>query len=203
MKVEDILKEYSRYFISPRFEHKFAKGLLGLEKDWEGPTLTNESVYETLRIFQEMERDALPQDKLNWRFQQGLYRAYYDAYIKRRLEYETSLQEQAMDALRSAEQIGSLAAIRKAEKILDKAVTKKVAADWRARVFEMAEALFQSIRMQLSVKRYKAIRIGRGANLDEIDKPLNDREKLIDRFNSIRPLKSEQERLKAIARILD
>jgi hypothetical protein len=67
----------------------------------------------------------------------------------------------------------------------------------------MAEALFQSIRMQLSVKRYKAIRIGRGANLDEIDKPLNDREKLIDRFNSIRPLKSEQERLKAIARILD
>ena len=203
MKVEDILKEYSRYFISPRFEQKFAQGLLGLEKNWEGPALTNESVYETLRIFQEMERDALPQDKLNWRFQQGLYRAYYDAYIKRRLEYETNLQQQAMDVLRSAEQLGSLAALRKAENILDKAATEKVATDWRARVFEMAEALFQSIRMQLSVKRYKAIRINRGANLDEIDKPLSDREKLTDRFNDIRELKLEQERLKAIARILD
>ena len=48
-------------------------------------TITNEHVYETLRIFQEMEKDAMPQEKLNWRFQQRLYRAYYDAYIKRRI----------------------------------------------------------------------------------------------------------------------
>jgi hypothetical protein len=48
-------------------------------------TMMNESVYKTLRIFQEMEKDATPQEKLNWRFQQGLYRAYYDAYIKRRI----------------------------------------------------------------------------------------------------------------------
>ena len=46
---------------------------------------------------------------------------------------------------------------------------------WRARVFELAEALFQSIRMQLSVPRYKAIAVGRGANLDTIDVPLNNR----------------------------
>ena len=32
---------------------------------------------------------------------------------------------------------------------------------------ELAEALFQSIGMQLSVEKYQAIEVGRGANLDE------------------------------------
>ena len=42
---------------------------------------------------------------------------------------------------------------------------------WRARIFELAEALFQSIGMQLSVPRYKAIAVDRGANLDTLDVP--------------------------------
>ena len=33
---------------------------------------------------------------------------------------------------------------------------------------ELAEALFQSIGMQLSVEKYQAIEVGRGANLDEL-----------------------------------
>ncbi len=45
----------------------------------------------------------------------------------------------------------------------------------RARVFEMAEALFQSIGMQLSVPRYQAEARDRGANLDAIDAPLPPR----------------------------
>ena len=44
----------------------------------------------------------------------------------------------------------------------------------RARVFELAEALFQSVRMQLSVPRYAAIDPGRGANLDLIDRPITN-----------------------------
>jgi hypothetical protein len=171
MKVEDILREYSRYFISARYEEKFAQGLLGLEKNWEGKTLENENSYATLKLFQEMEEDATPQDKLNWRFQQGLYRAYYDAYIKQRLMYETSLEKQAKAVLATADTDPS-EAIEQAQAILDKAVTEPVATELRARVFELAEALYQSIRMQLSVKKYQAIRVGRGANLDEIDKPL-------------------------------
>ena len=45
----------------------------------------------------------------------------------------------------------------------------------RARVFELAEALFQSMHMQLSVPRYAAIDPGRGANLDLIDRPITNR----------------------------
>jgi len=203
MKVEDIAKEYSRYFIGEKYEDKFAQGLMGLEKNWQGKTLENENSYAVLALFQEMEKNATPQMKLNWRFQQALYRAYYDAYIKQRLMYETKLEKQAMDVLKTAKQLGSLAAMDKAEAILDKAVTQKVATDLRARVFELAEALFQSIRMQLSVPKYQAIRVNRGANLDEIDKPLNHRIDLEKRFAKVRKLKSEQERLAAIAKIVD
>jgi hypothetical protein len=195
MKVEDILREYSRYFISGRYEEKFAEGLLGLEKNWEGKTLENENSYATLALFQEMERNATPQEKLNWRFQQGLYRAYYDSYIKQRLMYETELEDQAKAVLASIDQGSSEeAAIKEAQAIVDKATTEPVAQELRARVFELAEALYQSIRMQLSVDRYQAIRIGRGANLDEIDKPLTglrDIRRYLERRRKSSSLKSD------------
>jgi len=213
MKVEDIVKEYSRYFINQRYEDKFARGLFALEQNWVGPLKDNEGVYETLRIFQEMEKNATPQDKLNWRFQQGLYRAYYDAYIRHRQIYETELEAQAMDVLKNApflpfpssegskgrEQGGSLAAIDKAEAILERGETQKVATDLRQRVFELAEALFQSIRMQHSVKKYHSQRY---ANLDDIDEPLNDRKDLKKSFKKIRRRGSEQERLANIREII-
>jgi hypothetical protein len=59
-----------------------------------------------------------------------------------------------------------------------------VAVEWFARVFELAEALFQSIGMQLSVPRYKAIGADRGASLDTLDVPLNNRLWLERRFAS-------------------
>ena len=65
--------------------------------------------------------------------------------------------------------------MKRAEQILDRARGSHRGSDWRARVFELAEALFQSIRMQLSVPRYKAIVVDRGATLDTVDVPLNNR----------------------------
>ena len=165
--------------------------------------MENEGVYETLELFQEMERNATPQDRLNWRFQQGLYRAYYDAYIKARLHHETELESQAVDVLSNAEQVGSLAAMDQAEAILDRAEAESVKPEWRARVFELAEALFQSIRMQMSVPRYQAIRLNRGATLDTIDEPLNDSVKMKRSFYYIRDVDSESKRLEALAKLVD
>jgi len=201
MKVEDIAREYSRYFIGEKFQDRFAEGIFDLEKDWQGPLLKNTQIYKTLQLFQKMEKNATPQMKLNWRFQQGLYRAYYDAYIKARLEYETKLERQAKEVLKKAEQLGSLRALDEAEAILDKAVTDRTRPEWRARVFELAEALFQSIRMQLSVPKYQAKEVSRGANLDRIDVPLNNSRQLKDMFNNIRELPSEKDRLAKIANI--
>ncbi|MHC4805667.1 MAG: PA14 domain-containing protein [Planctomycetota bacterium] len=201
MDVEEILRQYSRYFISDRFEERFAEGLLWLEKNWQGPLLTNVGVYETLRMFQAMEYYATPQEKLNWRFQLALYRAYYDAYVRRRLIYETELEEKSMEVLLLARELGSLKAMDKAEAILNEAETKKVGMAWRARAFELAEALFQSIRMQLSVERYQAKSARRGGNLDLIDVPLNNSEQLKDMFDDIRKLTPENTRLSQISKI--
>jgi len=202
MTAEQITREYSRYFISNKDEQEFARGLLELEKDWVGKLSTNTAVDQTLLLFQALEKQATPQEKLNWRFQEGLYRAYYDGYTRARLLYETRLEQEALAVLKTAPQAGALAAVDQAQKILDKAVTDRVAIELRARVFELAEALFQSIRMQLSVRRYQAISVGRGANLDEIDKPLNHAPNLKNRFDEIRKLSSEPERLAAITELL-
>jgi hypothetical protein len=201
--VHAILRDYSRYFIGPRYTENFAQGLLALEKNWEGPALTNAGIYTTLQQFQSLEKAASPQDRLNWRFQQALYRAYYDAYVRSRLIYETQLEDAAMDHLRQAGRTGALTAVAAAENTLEKAVTRPVSADWRARVFELGDSLYQSIRMQLSVERHQAIAIGRGANLDTIDHPLNSRGWLLARFADIRQADSEAERRRLVDEILN
>ena len=199
----ETLRQYSRYFIGDQYADSFAQGLLALERNWQGPLATHAGVPATLAQFQAMERAASPATLGNWRFQQALYRAYYDAYTQARLRYETALADQAMDRLRDAAKTGALTAIREADEILDRAVTHRVATDRRARVFELAEALFQSIRMQLSVPRYQAIAVDRGATLDNIDFPLNNRPWLKTRFAEIAKMESEPDRLKSIQEIVE
>ncbi len=126
--------------------------------------------------FQAMEHAAPPAVLRNWRFQQALYRAYYDAYTRKRLLHENALEDEALRKLRDTHDTGAAAAI------LDRAVTQPAAPQWRARIFELAEALFQSIGMQLSVPRYQAIGVDRGASLDTLDVPLNNRLWLERRF---------------------
>jgi hypothetical protein len=174
--VAEILRQYSRYFIGDAFSDSFAQGLLALERNWHGPLAANSGVDSTLAQFQAMERAAPPPVLRNWRFQQALYRAYYDAYTRKRLLNETALEDEALRKLRETRDTGAAAAI------LDRAVDQPVAPEWRARIFELAEALFQSIGMQLSVPRYKAIGVDRGASLDTLDVPLNNRLWLESRF---------------------
>ena len=196
--VTQILREYSRYFLGEHYQDSMAQGLLALERNWRGSLAGNQGVDATLQQFQRLEKAASPQDLLNWRFQQPLYRAYYDAYTRSRLLHETAAEERAMDRLREAGRSGSQTAIAEAEKALD---PSPVAQDLRTRVFELAEALYQSIRMQLSVERYKAISVDRGANLDTIDAPLNNRLWLKQRFSALRGLSDERERLQRIQEI--
>jgi len=203
MKVEEILKEYSKYFISLRYRDRFARGLAALEDNWEGPLKNNRRVDQTLRLFQEMEEGATMQDRLNWRFQQGLYRAYYDAYVKARLPWSEALAKEATAVLSNAEAIGSLAAIEQVERILDRRFEDPEALEWRARVYELAEALYQSVRMQLSVPRYGAIRQGRGATLDTLDAPLFDVKGMKRAFMYVRMMGDEEARLKAIREMIE
>ncbi|MBS0261136.1 MAG: hypothetical protein JSS02_04205, partial [Planctomycetes bacterium] len=199
--VVDILRHYSRFFIGDRFTEGFAQGLLALERNWQGPLLVNGQVETTLSQFQKMERSASPGELLNWRFQQALYRAYYDAYIRDRLIAETAQEAQAFDWLRRARRIGSAAAMEEAHAVLSQATRHPVSEDRRTRVNELAEALYQSIRMQLSSERYFGER-GRGTSQDTLDAPLNGRIWLENQFTMIRLLADEKERLAKIDLLL-
>jgi hypothetical protein len=202
MPVVDILREYGRYFVSDRFAEGIAQGLLALESNWRGPLIANQNVETTLKQFQDMEQAANPRERLSWRFQQALYRAYYDATVRDRLIYETDLESRAMSVLGQADTLGAQVAMAKAGAILDQAVLAPVSLDRRARVFALAEALFQSVRMQLSVPKYQAISVDRGANLDTIDVPLNNRIWLKKKFAEIREKPAESDRRSGIKQIV-
>jgi len=150
-----------------------------------------------------MERRASVRQKLNWRFQQAVYRAHYDAYLRARLVDETNRERLAMQRLATAKQVGSVTAMSEAEALIATDPDHRAGTALRARVFEMGEALFQSIHMQLSVPRYAAIDPGRGANLDLIDRPITNAPWLRQRFAEIRVLETEPARIRAIEEILN
>ena len=200
-KVADLLRDYSRFFVGPELADAYAQGQLALERNWRGALATNGGVDTTLAQFQAMERTATPRLKQNWRFQQSLYRAHYDAFVRRRLAIETEQENRATAELQSVAKTGSLKAMDAAEAILDADLLTPEARALRARVFELAEALFQSIHMQLSVPRYQAIALGRGANLDAIDFALNNRVWLKNQFTQIRALTDEKARVARLSQI--
>lgn len=201
--VVDILRDYARYFVGERYADPLAQGLLALEANWEGPLLARTSVDVTLAQFQDMERTATPAELQNWRLEQALYRAYYDAYVRGRLVQETAQELRALDRLRQARAVGSLEAIRQAEAILADQSAVTVGAGWRQRIEELAGQLFRDLGMQLSVARYGALARDRGANLDSLDEPLNNRPYLEQELGRIRAESSEPTRLEAIDRLLN
>jgi hypothetical protein len=202
VKVRNILREYSRYFVGERYSDTFAEGLLALEQNWRGPLLENRGVDGTLSHFQGLEKRASPGVSKNWRFQQALFRAYYDAYTRHRLIHEARAEVQALEKLRDGlTTIGTLQAMAAAESILDRAAATPVKPEWRARILELGDALFASIRMQLSVEKHKAIAVDRGASLDTLDFPLNNRPWLKQQFAKIRKFASDTERVSPLMEI--
>jgi hypothetical protein len=223
-KVVDVLRDYSRYFIGEKYADSFAQGLLSLERNWQGSLLTNQHVDVTLRQFQALEYAASPRDLLNWRFQQALYRAYYDAHVRRRLLRETEMEDRITTKLEEIQRVGihptpldidpgeasrrtsaldASTILSDAEGIVEKALSGSLAEDLRTRILELGEALYQSIRMQLSVERYQAEAVSRGANLDTLDAPITNLPWLRWKIKQIRALASEEAQMRAIEEILN
>ncbi|MHC4498243.1 MAG: hypothetical protein ACYS21_03910 [Planctomycetota bacterium] len=201
--VIETLRDYSRLFISPQFSDELAQGFMAQERNWEGPLAINDQVDITLAQWRDLERKVPQNVRDNYRFQMGLLRAYYDAYIKRRLIYETEVEQKAMETLRAASETGSLQAIDKAEKILQRARTEPVAADYKKKCELLADSLFESIRSQLTVEKHGAKHRTRGAFMDGIDEPLNNVGWLLSQFRQIRAEQEETARLQLIDKVLN
>ncbi len=147
--------------------------MLALERHWQGPLATNTGVYTTLAQLQDMERAASPALRRNWRFQQGLSRAYCDAYQRSRLLAAVAVEDRALNRLAEAPLVGSVVAMADAERPLAEAPSP-AATRWRDRVYALADALFNSIGRQMSVARYGAIAVDGGATLDPAETALNN-----------------------------
>ncbi|SFL15376.1 Glycosyl hydrolase family 67 N-terminus [Paenibacillus sp. 1_12] len=199
----ETLRDFARWFISCEQADGVAQGLLALENNWIGPLAANDGVEVTLLQWQQMEREASERVLNNYRFQMGLLRAYFDAYTKRRLFYETELEYRAKEALRDAKQLGALGAVQQAEQILARAVTELVAQDYRRRCEELADKLFANIGYQLTVSRHYAIAQDRGAFMDAINAPLNDARWLLIKCALIKKEQDEAKQLAMIDEVLN
>ena len=204
--VIDVLRDYSHYFAGKEQAEGLAHGLMSLEKNWQAPLAANASVAVTLSQFQDMERNAAPATLANWRFQQALYRAYYDAYVQSRLAEETAQVERAIAVLRHVEEIGwtpepleigaepgatspngkdPMLLLGEARNILQQTLIQSAGGSLRARVLELGEALFQSIRMQLALERYRGEAVERGTNLETLDYPVSDAPWMLNKISEI------------------
>ncbi len=201
--VIETLRDYARLFIGPECSQTFADGIISLEKNLKGSLLTNTSVDSTLQKWQQMEKEASPQVLSNFRFQIGLLRAYYDAYVHSRLVYENALERSAKDALMNAKNTGAVQAIDNATGILEQAVQKPIRPELRQRCFALADSVYYSIGSQLTVKKPQDAMAGRGNFMDNIDLPLNDSRWLLSQSAKIKKLPTEPERIDAIDKLLN
>jgi hypothetical protein len=189
----EILVEYARVYFKPAVTERAADAILALENNWHGPLIDNGGVEGTLLEWEQLSKIAPDLDG-NWRWQMCLLRANYDAYLRHRLVNETRLESQANVVLARSEKLGADKAMAEGTRVLDRAVTQPVSVELRAQIFELCDRLFHSIGLQTSVQKYFAIGEERGAILDFVDYPLNNRWWLEDQFKAIRALESEDEK---------
>jgi len=189
MDVRRILIEYCRFHFGAAVAVDAADGLLALERNWRGPLLGNGGVEATLAFWNALEKRAGSNNSGNWRWQMCLLRANYDAYLRRRLIQAVALERDANRLLAQAGAgMSADAAMLAVEEVLGRA---PAAMDLRSRIVDLCEQLFQSVGLQTSVEKYHASGAERGAVLDFVDHPLNNRWWLEDEFAKVRKMADE------------
>ncbi|HTV02825.1 MAG TPA: hypothetical protein VMF13_19915, partial [Luteitalea sp.] len=189
-----ILTEYARLFFGAPVAERAADGLLALERNWQGDLATNGSVDGTLSAWQRIESE-FPQLEREWRWQQAIFRAYYDAWTRHRLLSEVAIERQANAVLLTARQAGAAAVGGQAKAILASADLAGPRDAWHDRLESLGGALFRSIGMQLDTPNYKASGRERGAVLDFIRYPLNNRWWMEDEIDKALALPNEAARV--------
>lgn len=199
-EVRQILEEYARFFFGSPVARPVADGILALERNWVGPTEANGGIETTFAFWKNLE-SAHPELKNNWRWQLLVLRAYYDTYTARRKRYETQLEKQGNEILAAAGRIGIEKAMDSALQVVNEADTRPACPELRQKIIDYCAALFKTVGLQTSVEKYHAKNPERGAILDFLDYPLNNRWWLADEFAKIRRLKTGQEKLDRLKEI--
>ncbi|RDB07485.1 hypothetical protein [Runella aurantiaca] len=198
--VREILTDYTNFFFGKTVTESAADGIAALENNWKGPLVQNGGVEATFAFWKNLETTN-PALKGNWRWQMLLLRAYYDTYTKRRLTYEQSLEKQANALLLEAPKVGVEKAMQAALETVNKADKVNIAPELRQKIEQLCADLFASIGLQTSVQKHQAKSHERGAVLDLVDYPLNNRWWLADEFKKINALPSNEAKLQRLKTI--
>lgn len=201
-KVLETLRDYGRFFFGPEWADAVALGLLAEEKNLQGDVLTNSGISNTLLRWQEMEKRADQKLLDNFRFQMGLIRAYFDAYIQQKLLFETQQEQKARNVLKRSEVEGSLEAIKTSTTILKEQFKDPYFDHLKQRCYELADALYNSIGAQLTIIPHGAAP-GRGNFVDNLDAVLNDAPWLLANLDEIKNEGDENTRQKMIKALLN
>lgn len=173
MSAEECVEDYVRYFITNRYSKEITDAIFMLEQNWLYPIDSIKPLH-THRLWEQLDYLLNEQEKNNWRYQMLRLRAYMDLYLNYRYADEQEDQRMAIEALRSAEDIGYVEAIETAWKALDRPRRLPTREDLKHEIQRLADMLFKDIGIQLNVRHYRGAYWTRGAFLENLDIPLND-----------------------------
>lgn len=196
------LEEYGKVWFGVDLAKDVAQGLRALEANWSGPVADSTAIPKTLAAWEEISKRVPDFDK-NWRAQMYLFRARFDANVQAEVRAQQGYESQALAALAEAPQTGVSQAIDHARAALAQA-DQPAAPELRSSIEALGPLMLKSIGYQLSVEPpYLARNSERGAMLDWLDQPLNDRPWLEQRFEAILALDDPEEQLARIETILN
>lgn len=201
--VQGIVRTYAKVFFGEAYADDVAAGLWMLEQNWQGLASENAGIDSTLDHWLAIEARAGDELKENWRFQLYLLRALCDAYVRARVLAETAQEEELYARLRES---GDGALVEEfmvgVEKLQND--VPRVRGDLRIRIEELSIAMLKSIGMQFSVyEPYRASNTERGAILDSIDRPLNNRLWLASQLAGFNSLTNDKDRAALIEMIVN
>ncbi len=190
----DAMIEYARFYFGPDIAEQTADAIYGLERNWLGPLETNGGVEGTLLILQQLDK-ANPKLNDNWRWQLLQLKAYYDAYIRARLIHEQKLEDRVNETLSNAGTLGVNRSIDRALATFAEADAGTIRPELREKIYAICELMFKLIGYQTHTELYGANAAQRGAVLNFVDHPLNNRWWVEDQFKEILALSDVDEQL--------
>lgn len=195
------LKEYGRLFIACDLAEDVANGMLLLEENLRGEFALNPAVEKAYRLWTGMEERLSAFAKGNYRFELHLLRACFDYYQQQRYLYEQALEQEALKLLSVCGETDTGTCIADASNILNRAKTNKILPDLAAKINALADLLFEHIGAQLTVSRHHACDWDRGAFVECLNIPLNDRRYILSKLDEAQKLSGAQ-RLAAVKSIV-
>lgn len=200
--VKQTLADYGRLFIDSNAADDIAKGIFLLEDNLRGDFAQNTSVRKAYELWTGLEERLTGFAINNYRFELHLLRACFDYYQQQRVVYERSLEAEALKILAECNAYGNAESIdtciEKARQILRKAETQKILPELAAKINVLADLLFEHIGAQLTVTRHQAAAWDRGAFVECLNIPLNDKRYILAQLDKAEKCQSQEEKAQAV-----